>query len=144
MAFNPQPKIKQKKVKKPSRSSLVKKLDTEFSIYIRKRFAVDNKATCFTCEKEDEWKNLQCGHFMSRKHYATRWDEMNCQVQCVGCNVYRYGEQYKFGIHLDQVYGKGIADELLSKSRSVFKIKDFELIDLIEYYKNINNLPIIS
>ena len=134
MAFNPQPKTK--KVKKPSRSSLVKKLDTEFSIYIRRRFAVGNKASCFTCDKVDEWNKLQCGHFQSRRHYATRWDENNCQVQCVGCNVMRYGEQYKFGIHLDQIYGNGIAVSLLRKAKSEFKIKDFELIDLIEYYKN--------
>jgi hypothetical protein len=140
MAFNPQPKAKEKKTKKPSRSSLIKKLDTEFSIYVRKRFAVDSRATCFTCDKIDDWDKMQCGHFQSRKHYSTRWDENNCQVQCVGCNVFKYGEQYKFGIHLDQVYGTGVANNLLNKARSEFKIKDFELVDLIEYYKNKNNL----
>ena len=43
MTFNPQPKIK--KIKKPTRASLVKKLDTEFSIYVRKRFAVDKRVS---------------------------------------------------------------------------------------------------
>lgn len=133
MVFNPQPKIK--KAKKPSRASLVKKLDTEFSIYIRKRFMIDGKATCFTCDKIDDWNKMQCGHFQSRKHYATRWDEINCQVQCVGCNVYKYGEQFRFGIHLNQIYGTGVAEELLQKARSEIKIKDFELIDMIESYK---------
>ena len=52
----------------------------------------------------------------------------------------RYGEQYKFGIHLDQIYGNGVAISLLRKAKSEFKIKDFELIDLIEYYKNKNKL----
>jgi hypothetical protein len=134
MTFNPQHKIK--KVKKPSRSSLVKKLDTEFSIYVRKRYAIDGKASCFTCDKIDDWNKLQCGHFQSRKHYATRWDELNCQVQCVGCNVYKYGEQFKFGIHLNKVHGFGTAENLLAKSRTEVKIKDFELIDMIELYKN--------
>jgi hypothetical protein len=138
MAFNPQPKIK--KAKKESRSSIVKKLDTEFSIYVRKRFAVDRKASCFTCDKIDDWNKMQCGHFQSRKHYATRWDETNCQVQCVGCNVYKYGEQFKFGIHLNQVYGAGVAESLLQKARSEVKIKDFELKELTEYYKNMNKL----
>jgi len=134
MAFNPQPKIK--KVKKPSRTSLVKKLDTEFSIYVRKRYAIDGKAACFTCDKIDDWNKLQCGHFQSRKHYATRWDETNCQVQCIGCNVYKYGEQFKFGIHLNQIHGLGTAENLLSRARTEVKIKDFELIDMIELYKN--------
>jgi hypothetical protein len=137
MAFNPQIKVK---AKQPSRASLIKKLDTEFSIYIRTRYSVDGKASCFTCDKVDDWNKLQCGHFQSRKHYATRWDETNCQVQCVGCNVFKYGEQYKFGIHLDQLNGEGTAINLLNKARSEFKVKNFELIDLILFYKNENKL----
>lgn len=132
------PDLKLKSPKKVSRSSLVKKLDNVFSIYIRKRYAINGKATCFTCEKIDDWNKLQCGHFQSRKHYATRWDETNCQVQCVGCNVYRYGEQYKFGIHLDQVHGLGTSERLLQKSRNECKIKNYELEELIEKYKQMN------
>jgi hypothetical protein len=132
------PDLKLKSPKKVSRSSLVKKLDNVFSIYIRKRYAINGKATCFTCEKIDDWNKLQCGHFQSRKHYATRWDETNCQVQCVGCNVYRYGEQYKFGIHLDQVHGLGTSERLLQKSRNECKIKNYELDELIEKYKQMN------
>ena len=73
--------------KKLTRSKLVKKLDAVFSQYIRLKDADEfGNATCFTCGKVDHWKKLQNGHFQSRKHYATRWDEMNCQVQCVsGC-----------------------------------------------------------
>jgi len=138
MTFNSQPKVK--KIKKPTRASLVKKQDTEFSIYIRKRFAVNNKVSCFTCDKIDTWDKMQCGHFQSRKHYSTRWDRKNCQVQCVGCNVFKYGEQYKFGIHLDQVYGTDTAIGLLNKARKEIKIKDFELIGMIEEYKNKNSL----
>ena len=131
------PDLKLKSPKKVSRTALVKKLDAEFSIYIRKRNG--ELATCFTCGKKDNWKNLQCGHFQSRKHYATRWDETNCQVQCVGCNVYKYGEQYKFGIHLDQVHGLGTAERLLQKSRTESKFKNYELEEMIEHYKNLNN-----
>jgi hypothetical protein len=131
------PDLKLKSPKKVSRTALVKKLDSEFSIYIRKRNG--ELATCFTCGKKDNWNKLQCGHFQSRKHYATRWDETNCQVQCVGCNVYKYGEQYKFGIHLDQVHGLGTADGLVEKSRKETKFKNYELEEMIEHYKKINN-----
>jgi len=124
--------------KKPSRKTLVKKLDTIFSIYIRRRYTKDNIAECVTCGKQDHWKKMQNGHFMSRKHYATRWDEDNVEVQCMGCNVYRYGEQYLFAKHL----GETKADALLVKSRQIQKFTDADLIDLIELYTDkVNNLP---
>jgi 5-methylcytosine-specific restriction endonuclease McrA len=117
--------------KKPSRKTIVNNLDKVFSEYIRRRYAKNGIAECVTCGKKDHWKNLQAGHFMSRKHYATRWDEDNVEVQCMACNVYRYGEQYLFAKHL----GEEKADELLAKSRTMVKLKDWELQDMIEIYK---------
>jgi|TARA_R110002153_G_scaffold98322_2_gene233342 5-methylcytosine-specific restriction endonuclease McrA len=126
------------KTKKPARKTLVKKLDTVFSIYIRQRKAIDDIAECVTCGKKDHWKKLQNGHFMSRKHLSTRWDEDNCQVQCAGCNVFKYGEQYKYSVWLESNLGSGSSDRLLQKSRTTLKIADFELIEMIEFYKNKN------
>jgi hypothetical protein len=121
--------------KKLTRSKLVKKLDTVFSQYIRQKNAVDEISTCFTCGKKDHWKKLQNGHFQSRKHYSTRWDEINCQVQCAGCNVFKYGEQYVFGKKLDQKFGQGTSERLHLKSKQIIKLADFELEDLIIRYK---------
>lgn len=118
-------------IKKPNRKLLVKKLDTIFSEYIRRRYAKNDISTCFTCGKEDHWKKQQAGHFMSRKHYSTRWDEENVQVQCVGCNVYRYGEQYKFGVFL----GQEVADSLFIKSRQIEKFSNADLVMMYETYK---------
>ena len=123
--------------KKASRKTIVKKLDAIFSIYIRRRYAKNNIAECVTCGKQDHWKNLQAGHFMSRKHYSTRWDEDNVEVQCMGCNVYRYGEQYLFAKYL----GEEKSNELLIKSRQIQKFTDIELLELIEFYKHkVDNL----
>lgn len=118
--------------KKPSRKLLVKKLDTIFSEYIRRRYAKNEIATCVTCGKKDHWKKLQAGHFMSRKHYSTRWDEDNVEVQCSACNVFRYGEQYLFAKYL----GNEKADMLLAKSRETVKFSDPELQEMIDIYKN--------
>ena len=123
--------------KKLSRSKIVKKLDTVFSIYIRQKESVNDIATCFTCGKQDHWKKLQNGHFQSRKHYSTRWDEINCQVQCAGCNVFRYGEQYIFSQRLDQKYGDGTSEDLQIKARQIVKFQTFELEELILKYKNL-------
>ena len=122
--------------KKITRSKIVKKLDTVFSQYIRQKNAVNEIATCFTCGKQDYWKKLQNGHFQSRRHYSTRWDETNCQVQCAGCNVFKYGEQFIFGKKLDEKYGEGTAEELYIKAKKIVKLSNYELIDLINRYKN--------
>jgi hypothetical protein len=114
-----------------TRSKLIKKLDAVFSEYIRRRYAKDDIAECVTCGKQDHWKRLQAGHFMSRKHYATRWDEDNVQVQCSGCNVFRYGEQYKFSLYL----GQEMADELYRRSNQTVKLSSYELQELHEFYQ---------
>jgi 5-methylcytosine-specific restriction endonuclease McrA len=123
---------------KTKRKSLIDKLDKEFSIFIRNRYAKNGMAECVTCGAVKEVKQLQCGHFMSRKHYSTRWDEDNCQVQCYTCNVMRYGEQYKFGLYLNATYNKDKAEDLLIQSKQTLKLSDFELEDMIEKYKIIN------
>lgn len=125
--------------KKPARKTIITKLDNIFSQYIRLRYSKNEIAECVTCGKQDHWKKQQAGHFISRKHYATRWDEDNVQVQCVSCNVYRYGEQYLFSKYL----GETLSDELISKSRLIVKFSDIELLEMIEHYKEkVNNLLI--
>tara|TARA_B110000285_G_scaffold6073_1_gene6383 strand:- start:62 stop:454 length:393 start_codon:yes stop_codon:yes gene_type:complete len=123
--------------KKQSRTKLVKKLDTVFSKYIRQRDADNEMSTCFTCGKQDHWKRLQNGHFQSRRFYSTRWDEVNCQVQCAGCNVFKYGEQFIFGQNLDSKFGEGTAQELHIKARKITKISSPELEELIKLYTDL-------
>jgi hypothetical protein len=117
--------------KKPSRSHLVKKLDTVFSQYIRRRYAKNDIAECVTCGKKDHWKKMDAGHFMSRKHYSTRWHEDNVHVQCKSCNLYNQGEQYKYSIFL----GDEKSEELYMMSKQTVKISNFELEELIEIYQ---------
>ena len=121
-------------MKKLSRSKLIKKLDKVFSLYIRLRYAKNEIAQCFTCGKKDHYKRLQCGHFQSRKHYSTRWDEVNCQVQCAGCNVFRYGEQFVFGKNLDMEFGKGCSESLFYKAKKTVKYSTSDLNELITKY----------
>ena len=95
-------------------SKLKKELDKWFSLYIRLRGADDNgNNQCCTCGTIDNWKKLQCGHFVSRKHLSTRFHEMNCFPQCVSCNIFKYGEQWKFGQFLDRNLGEGDSEELV-------------------------------
>lgn len=71
---------------------------------------------------------------MSRKHYSTRWSETNCQVQCAGCNVFRYGEQYTFGRNLDFHIKEGLAEELNILSHKIVKYDNNDLLEIINLY----------
>lgn len=124
-------------MKKINRTKTVKKLDTIFSIYIRRRFAVDDISSCFTCGIEKHYKELQCGHFQSRRYYSTRWDKLNCQVQCAKCNLFSQGEQYKFGKNLDLKYGDGTSNELYLKAKSLIKLSTNEIEEMIKLYKDL-------
>ena len=123
----------QKKIK---RSTLVKNLDTVFSIYIRRKDAINDIAKCVTCGKEDHWSKLQNGHWASRRHYSTRWDERNCNVQCSGCNVFRAGEIYLYTKYLCSKYGDNFPEELYKLSQQTVKFTDADLQDMIQHYKD--------
>ena len=124
-------------MKKISRSKLIKKLDTVFSLYIRQRYSINEISKCFTCGKEDHYKKLQCGHFQSRRHYSTRWNEINCQVQCAGCNVFKYGEQFIFGKNLNLEFGEGTSESLYLKAKQIIKFSNNDLEDLITNYNSL-------
>ena len=117
---------------KVKRSTLVKNLDTVFSQYIRLRYAKDEIAECVTCGKKDHYKKLQCGHFMSRRHYSTRWEENNVGVQCYGCNITSQGQQFLFAKYL----GLELAEQMVLKSKQTVKFTDADLQDMIQHYKD--------
>ena len=119
-------------------SKLKKELDKWFSLFIRLRESEEGLAQCFTCNKVSHYKSgMQNGHFQSRKHLATRWHTKNCQVQCVGCNMFKAGEQYKFAINLDAKYGEGTAQELEFLARQIHKMSRVDYEEKISYYKDL-------
>ena len=120
-------------------SKLKKELDKWFSLYIRLRNATPQGIVqCFTCNKVAHYKDgMQNSHFQSRKHMATRYHEQNCQTACVKCNVYNYGEQWKFGLNLDAKYGLGTSQELEQLARQTVKRTRVDYEEDIRYYKAI-------
>ena len=124
-------------MKKLTRSKLIKKLDNVFSQYIRRKDAIDGIAKCISCGVERSWKELQCGHFMSRSHYSTRWEILNVGVQCISCNIFKHGQQYLFSKYLDKTYGEGTSNELLLKSQTLGKFNTKEIEEMINKYKNL-------
>ena len=123
-------------MKKKTTSQLKKELDKWFSQYIRLRRADANGLVeCFTCGKIDHWKKQQAGHFQSRRHLTTRWNELNVQVQCVRCNMFNQGEQYKFGKLLDVRIGDETSERLERLSKHTAKFRRVDYLEMIEKYK---------
>ena len=120
--------------RKISRKGLIRKLDRVFSLYIRTRNAKNEIVECVTCNVKKHYTEMDAGHFVSRRHYATRWTSSNCHVQCKKCNNWGAGESYLMGKYIDKAYGAGTADELITLSRQIKKFTDEDLKELIEKY----------
>lgn len=120
-----------KKVKKVSVSKAKKDLDRIFSEYIRRR----DGGVCFTCGKQDDWKRMQNGHFVTRSANSTRFDEVNCNCQCVGCNVFKYGNMVAYSINIVRKYGPGMIERLHKKGQQVKQWTVPELQEMIRTYK---------
>lgn len=98
--------------------------DKWFSLYVRMRDTNSSGyGECVTCQTKIHYKSGHAGHFISRRFPGTRWDELNVNLQCVGCNTFRAGEQYKYSLALEDKYGKGAAKKLQVKSQEYFKVR---------------------
>ena len=110
------------------------KIDKPFHEYIRRRDADNNTGycNCISCDKKVHFTETDAGHFISRQHLITRYDERNVHAQCRKCNRFEYGRQYEYSLAL----GSELSDELLQKSRSILKMSDQEWQELYELFKN--------
>jgi len=105
------------KRKKSERQKLIESIDPLWSRYIRSKYADDERnAQCYTCGKRAHVLDLQAGHFMSRRYHATRYDYDNTRVQCYSCNVGLHGNQYRFGVRLDEER-EGKASSVAARSK---------------------------
>lgn len=125
--------------KKSNYKALEKKADTIFSQYIRLRDANEQGyVTCITCGRIHFWSeghHINCGHFISRKRKAVRYNEMNCHGQCVACNKYGQGEHDIYRRQLVLRYGKVEVEALEQKAWLGGSLNSYGLIALIEEYK---------
>jgi hypothetical protein len=111
------------------------KLDSIFSQFIRLRGSNDEGwGHCYTCGRLRHYKEVDCGHFITRAKLATRWKEENCQFQCKQCNM-TGGQQYVFGKKLDEQYGPGTAEAILIESNKTKKWTVEELEEKCRYYR---------
>jgi len=116
-------------------TNLKDKLDKVFSLYIRLRDSDENGfCTCYTCGKVAHYKEMQNGHFWSRTHLSTRFNEDNCKIQCVGCNIFKKGNYIEYTKRLLKELGEEKFNELEQLKNSTVKISKAEYEQMIEHY----------
>jgi 5-methylcytosine-specific restriction endonuclease McrA len=116
----------------------IKRLDTVFSIFIRTRDSDENGiCKCFCCGKIAHYKEMDCSHFVNRKHLALRWNEINCQTTCRSCNRFDEGNLPAFALSLQKKYGSDIIEKLLSQKNTTVKFTSFELKVMTDHYKEL-------
>lgn len=121
--------------KNDSISNLIDDLDSIFSQYIRCKYAdVDGMVECYTSGKRMRWQESQCGHFVSRKNYATRWMPENCRPQSEYDNCFLSGNIHVYREKLEEEQ-PGIVEYLQEYSRGVYKPTIDELKEMIQEYR---------
>ena len=121
---------------KYSKKKLIEKLDRIFSTYIRIKYADDRGyCRCISCGKVHYWKEIQNGHYMSRRHLSTRWSEDNCRPQCVACNIFNQGFIQAYRISLVKQIGEQRVSLIEARAlQETCKYGEFELNAMFKHY----------
>lgn len=126
--------LKNKKDK--SLSTLVKELDTVFSLFIRLRDADESgTVTCFVTGDRLWYLDCDAAHYHVRAKMGTRWDEMN--VHATSSNSNRFDDNH-YSDYIEAMKKKYSVYELkmLSvRANSLLKATRNELTEMIEEYK---------
>lgn len=151
-------KDKPVKQKKPDTTLLKKKADDWFSWYVRLRDCdFDGQSwvgKCITCNKKGVVAYLDpqtaqkratkairfnsgwdAGHFVSRGHWITRFEEENVNLQCsMACNKMKSGNRDKYRVELRLKYGDESPARLeaLADENPKYKPKKSDLLEVIE------------
>ena len=113
------------------------KLDRVFSQYIRLRDMIPGTTLfkCISCGMVKPISQADCGHYINRKHSATRFSELNCNAQCRSCNRFDEGNMSGYRHGLVHKIGENSVLLLESQKNDIRKYSDFEYEDLIKHYQ---------
>ena len=126
--------MKTKKVKVLKLSTEKRKAWDAFSKYIRTRDSYDGINICVTCNRSYPVKDLQAGHFITRRAKSILYHEKNVHAQCEYCNHWGHGEPLKYQDALIKMYGTMTVQVLRASEHSQRQWKKFELEALIQEY----------
>lgn len=111
-------------MRKPSRKTLVRKLDA-----LVKEIVIKRHPYCVLCGATTR---LEPGHIFTRKYYSTRWDLDNVWTQCHSCNLKHVHDTYPFFNWYQTTFGQKKFDALHFKFLKTAPVKDWQLQELYE------------
>lgn len=111
--------------------------DKAFSLYIRMRDADKNSdAVCCTCGRKFQAMSMDAGHWISRKHMGTRFDESNVHAQCIPCNRLYDGMDSHHEEYIRERYGANETTRLMKAAKLVTKYSYDDLVALKQEFVN--------
>lgn len=114
-----------KKEKAPTASDYKNFADLCFEVGVRYR---DDWTSVISGQKfeEGDWNGLQAGHGVSRQHWATRHNPLNCHAITSGENFHMsIGTTTiiaKYWAYVAKKYGQGVVDDLINETRPTPKL----------------------
>lgn len=119
--------IKSKKLE--SIPKLTAKAQKVFNAWVRQR---DADKGCISCGSRID----HAGHYLSAGHHGhLRFNEMNCNGQCLRCNNFLHGNLINYRQGLIKKYGEEKVLMLESQARQTKRWTRFELEAIINQYK---------
>ena len=120
-----------KKIKHINLKSLRKKARKLFSEYTRK----SEKGICFTCGRQHNWKETDCGHYIHRN--CLDFDPIGNHCQCTYCNRFLHGNLGIYAERLIAEYGEQAIIDLRQRANKEKKFTILELKELITKYQTL-------
>lgn len=125
------------KYAKYTTQQLVQKAQKAFNSFIRSRDLDGDYFTCISCHVTKHKSQMNAGHYLSAGHHThIRFNPLNCNGQCIRCNLYLSGNQIGYRIGLVNKIGLHKVIELEQSGRTVHKHDRLHLIEIIEKYKH--------
>lgn len=118
-------------MRKPSKTSLTRKLDTECSRIVRSR------GSCQWCGLED-YEKLQCAHIYSRTYKSVRFDMLNLLCLCGGCHFRWHKKPLESSEWVRNTLGEYYYQMLKTRANSIKRWTISEMQDLLASLKVIN------
>lgn len=91
---------------------------------------------CFVCRRTFPIDEVDAGHFISRRYFATRWHRVNVWPECIYDNRMNPKHLIAYELRLKSMFGEDIIDALWHEARNGETPTDSEIAEIIKKYKN--------
>lgn len=131
--------------KSKSLAALMNDAASSLQKLVRLKAQVNGYANCVSCGAVKHWKEMDGGHFYSRKDAAVKLLEENVHPQCKGCNLrMSHGDTKVFQSYrsyMVEMYGEDFLLELDQMARTTKKFTRHEIEEIkAEFDRQIREL----